>query len=53
MPDLERAEAADFDIPLLLERVLDGAQSFFEIVGPAVRAIWAVTRSTRSAFVMR
>src|SRR6185295_11939743 len=28
------------------------AQSFFEIIGPAVRAIVAVTFSTRSAFVM-
>src|SRR3982751_27689 len=28
------------------------AQSFLEIIGPAVRDIWAVTRSTRSAFVM-
>src|SRR3954471_23887904 len=28
------------------------AQSFLEIMGPAVRAICAVTRSTRSAFVM-
>src|SRR5688572_20567018 len=28
------------------------AQSFFDIMGPAVREIWAVTRSTRSAFVM-
>src|SRR3954466_9538035 len=28
------------------------AQSFLEIIGPAVREIWAVTRSTRSAFVM-
>ena len=29
------------------------AQSFFEIIGPAVRAIEAVTCSTRSALVMR
>ena len=28
------------------------AQSFFEIIGPAVREIWAVTRSTRSALVI-
>src|SRR6476469_3217777 len=29
------------------------AQSFFEIIGPAVFAIWAVTCSTRSALVIR
>src|SRR6202041_1171169 len=28
------------------------AQSFLEIIGPAVRAIWVVTCSTRSALVM-
>src|SRR6476620_1438710 len=28
------------------------AQSFFEIIGPAVREIWAVTLSTRSALVI-
>src|SRR5215471_13531310 len=28
------------------------AQSFLEIIGPAVREIWAVTRSTRSALVI-
>src|SRR4029077_15627026 len=28
------------------------AQSFFEIIGPAVREIWVVTRSTRSALVI-
>ena len=31
---------------------LVGAQSFFEIIGPAVREIWVVTRSTRSALVI-
>src|SRR5689334_4097585 len=29
------------------------AQSFLEIIGPAVREIWAVTLSTRSALVIR
>src|SRR6476469_6406453 len=28
------------------------AQSFFEIIGPAVREIWVVTLSTRSALVI-
>jgi len=60
VPDLEGAEAANLDVLLFLERFLDAsrkesttrAQSFLEIIGPAVRDIWAVTRSTRSAFVM-
>ena len=59
--DLEGAEAAYLYVVLILKCFLDRVQErvdhsraiFLEIMGPAVRAMEAVTCSTRSAFVMR
>jgi hypothetical protein len=58
--DLEGAETPHFDIVLLFEGTLDRVEEgiddpstvFLEMSGPEVRAIAAVTCSTRSALVM-